>query len=134
MNLLRAGRDWRRFFQGCYKAGVSRLWASSYQFRDELQKRGEWHAPEEIGDVLLSLAREKLPDSPAAQWDAEWISRLSREALEHLAEHYAEATKYERARLNHEAQDEFHEQMNEAGIENARLRSGVLWWVRREWG
>jgi hypothetical protein len=47
VNLLRAEREWRRFFQGCCKAGLSRLWASSYQFRDEIQKRGEWHTAEE---------------------------------------------------------------------------------------
>lgn len=112
VNLLKAERDRRRFFLGCCKAGVSRLWAVSHQFRDELQTRGEWHTVEEKGDVLLSLAREKLPESPAARWDAEWASRLAREALERLAEHYARLGEGECARLNLEAQDEFHEQMN----------------------
>ena len=84
--LLRAECEWRKFFRVSCEAGVSRLWTSSYQFRDELQRRGEWYAPGDIGDVLLTLAREKLPESPATRWDAAWASRLCQETLERLAE------------------------------------------------
>jgi hypothetical protein len=65
VELFRKEREWRQFFRARCEEGVSLLWASSYQYRDELQKRGEWYECEEIGDVLLSLAREKLPESAA---------------------------------------------------------------------
>jgi hypothetical protein len=133
VKLLREEREWRRFFGMCCKDGVSRLWSSSYQFRDELQTRGEWCEPEEIGDVLLSLARKKLPESPAARWDAEWASRLSREALERLAGHYASLiTEDECVRLSLEAQDDWHDRMNVAGEENdpTAFREALAGWER----
>jgi hypothetical protein len=133
VNLLRAEREWRVFFRRSCEAGVSRLWASSYrQFRDELQTRGEWHTPEEIGDVLLTLAREKLPESPAARWDAEWASRLCREVLERLAEHYSGLTEGECDRLDLKPQDEWQDRMNAAGEENdpAAFRRALAGWER----
>ena len=132
VDLLRPERELRRFFQTCCKTSVSRLWASSYQFRHELQRREEWLSPDEIGDVLLALAHEKLPGSPAARWDAQWASRLSRASLERVTEHYAGLTEDERARLNLEAQDGFYEQMNLAGEENdpAAFRLTLAGWER----
>jgi hypothetical protein len=132
VELLRAEREWRKVFRVSCEAGVSHLWASSYQFRDELQTRGERYTPEEIGDVLLALAREKLPNSPAARWDAEWASRLCRESLARLGEHYSGLTEDERERLNLDAQGEFHDRMNFAGEENdlATFREALAGWER----
>ena len=132
VDLLRTEREWRRFFVTSSKSSVSRLWSGRYQLRDELQKRGEWNDPEEIGDVLLSLAREKLPGSPGAQWDAEWGSRLCRDALARLGERYAELSELERDRLDLEEQDEFHDRMNLAGKENdpAAFRLALAGWER----
>lgn len=108
------------------------MWSSSYQFREKLQRCGEWHSPEEIGDVLLALAREKLPESPGACWDSQWASRLSRESLERLAGHYAALGEDERSRLNLEAQDAHEEAINRAGEENdpAAFRLALAEWER----
>lgn len=132
VNLLRAEREWRRFFRARCEEGVSQLWASSYEFRSELQKRGDWHEREDIGDTLLVLAREKLPESPAARWDARWASRLCREALERLTERYAELSEDARDRLDLEPQDEYHDRMNLAGEDHdpAAFRRALANWER----
>ncbi len=82
--------------------------------------------------LTLEQLREKLPESPAARWDARWSSRLAREALERLAEHYSGLTGDERARLNLEVQDEYHDRMNLAGEENdpAAYRRALAGWER----
>jgi hypothetical protein len=118
VTLLKAEHDWRKFFRVSCEAGVSRLWASSYQFRDELQTRGEVHTPEEIGDVLLALAREKLLDSPAARWNAQWVSRLCRESLERLSEHYGKLSEEEREGLDLSGQEPHEDAVIAAGEEN----------------
>jgi hypothetical protein len=132
VGLLRAEREWRKFFKTRCEEGVSRLWASSYEFRAELQKRGEWHEREEIGDVLLALAREKLPDSPAAQWDAEWASKLCKDALARLGEYYACLGEDERDRLDLSGQEDHEDAMIKAGHDNdpAAFRVALKEWER----
>ena len=118
--LFRGEREWRVFFRKACEELPERLRSQAKQLRDELQARGDVFEIEEVEEVLLALAREKLPDSPAARWDAAWASKLCRESLERLAGHYASLAQDERARLNPAAQDEFHERMNVAGDENDR--------------
>lgn len=115
VSLLKAEREYRRVFRVSCESGPSWLWAAAFQFRDELQTRGEWLSHEEIAGVLFTLAREKLPESPGAHWDAHWASGLCREALVRLSEAYSALSEHERERLDLSGQDEWHEKMNRAG-------------------
>lgn len=132
VELFRGDREWRMFFRNCCEDSPERLRSQTRQLRDELEMRGEQFKVEEIEDVLLALAREKLPDSSAAQWDAEHASRLCKGALARLGEYYAGLCEDERERLNVEAQDEWHDRMNEAGEENepAAFRLALAGWER----
>ena len=60
---------------------------------------------------LLGLARDLLPDTPAAQWDAQWANELCKDALAHLAKRYAEFSDAEKEALDLSAQDEWDERM-----------------------
>jgi hypothetical protein len=71
--LLKESREWRRFFRSLCDESFLALRSQSWQFRDELAQRGH-NFPKgsaELEDALFGLARELLPDSPAAQWDEE---------------------------------------------------------------
>ena len=92
--------EWRGFFRSCCETSAFRLRAQSWQFRDELNDRGHKLQAEEVEDALLSLARELLTDSPAAQWDAEWAHELCKDALARLAERYAELSTAEKEAVN----------------------------------
>ena len=82
-------REWRRFFRSCCEMSTCRLMAQAWQFGDELKERGYPCSSEEVEDALLGLARDLLPESVAAGWDAEWAHDLCKHALSRLAEHYA---------------------------------------------
>ena len=73
---------------------------------------------EEVEDSLLGLARELLPDTPAAQWDAEWAHELCKDALARLAKRYAELSTAEKEVLDLSAQEVWDERMHEAGLAN----------------
>jgi hypothetical protein len=128
--LFRGEREWRVFFRKACEESPERLRSQAKQLRNELHARGDVFKIEEVEDVLLALAREKLPDSLAGRWNAEWASRLCREALARLGEHYAELTEDERERLNLDVQDEYHDRMNVAGDENdpAAFREALAGW------
>lgn len=132
VELFRGEREWRVFFRKACEESPECLRSQAKQLRDELHARGDVFKIEEVEDVLLALAREKLPESPAARWDAEWASRCSREALERFAGHYASLTEDECARLNLEAQDDWHDRMNVAGEENdpTAFREALAGWER----
>lgn len=55
-----------------------------------------YYLVEEVEDALLGLARELLPESAAAQWDAEWAHDLCKDAHSRLAKHYAVLSTEER--------------------------------------
>lgn len=132
VDLFRSELEWRRSFGKSCQTGAERLRGFGLQVRDELAERGRRFKLEEVEDVLLALAREKLPESHAALWDAEWASGLCREALQRLAEHYEGLTQDERVQLDLEAQDEHHDRMNVAGEENApaAFREALAGWER----
>ena len=88
--LLRDTLEWRAFFDSCCESGHLRLRTQGWQFRDELRDRGHEHNLENIEDALWDLARDLLPESPAAKWDVEWAGELASRALRYLAEHYVE--------------------------------------------
>src|ERR671915_72109 len=82
--------EWRAFFRSCCETSALRLRSQVWQFRNELKDRGNHFLVDEVEDSLFGLARELLPDTPAAQWDAEWGHELCKNALAHLAKHYAD--------------------------------------------
>jgi hypothetical protein len=73
-----------------------------------------------------------LPDTPAAQWDAEWAHNLCKDALAHLAKRYAEFSTAEKEVLDLSMQDEWDERMHAAGFANdpAAFRVALEGWTR----
>ena len=90
LELLKDSSEWRAFFRSCCEISAFRLRAQAWQFRDELNDRGNQLQTDEVEDSLLGLATELLPDTPAAQWDAEWAHSICKDALAHLSKRYAE--------------------------------------------
>ena len=75
-------------FKVSYEWSAPRLRSQAWQLRDELKGRGKRFETYEVEVALPGLARELLPDSPAAQWDAEWAHELCKDALTRLAKAY----------------------------------------------
>jgi hypothetical protein len=71
-----------------------------------------------VEDALLGLARELLPDSPAAQWDAEWANDLCKDALARLAKRYAELSTADKEAVDLSGQGVWDERMHDAGLAN----------------
>jgi hypothetical protein len=67
VELFKAEAEWRRLFGRACRDTPARLRGIAPQVRAELAERGQRYSTEEVEDVLLTFAREKLPDSPAAQ-------------------------------------------------------------------
>src|ERR687897_3248813 len=130
LELFRKSSEWRAFFRSCCETSVFRLRTQTWQFRNELKDRGNAFQAEELEGSLLGLARELLPHTPAAQWDAEWAHELCKDALAHLAERYAEFSAAEREVLDFSAQDVWDERMQAAGLANdpASFRAAVNGW------
>ena len=70
LELFKDSSIWRIFFRSCCETSLSRLRSQAWQFREELEDLGNQFQTEEVEDALLGLARELLPHTPAAQWDA----------------------------------------------------------------
>ncbi len=81
LELFKESSGWRSFFRSCCETSALRLRSQAWQFRDELAAQGHKLQAEEVEDSLLGLARELLPDTPAAQWDAGWAHNLCKDAL-----------------------------------------------------
>src|SRR5918998_938443 len=90
LELFKDSSVWRIFFRLCCETSAFRLRSQAWQFCEELNDRGHKLRVDEVEDSLLGLARELLPDSPAAHWDAEWAHELCNDALARLAQRYAE--------------------------------------------
>jgi hypothetical protein len=132
LKLLKESSRWRAFFRSCCETSPSRLRSQASQFRDELEERGHGFLTEEMEDSLLGLARELLPDTPAAQWDAEWAHDLCRDALAHLARTYAGLSAEEKDTVDLSAQEVWDERMHEAGLANdpVAFRAALEGWTR----
>jgi hypothetical protein len=132
LELFRESREWRAFFCSCCEMSASRLRSQTWQFRDEVKDRGHKLQAEEVEDALLGLARELLPDTPAAQWDAEWAHELCKDALARLAKAYAGLSADERDALGFSNQDVWDERMYAAGQDNdpAAFRAALRCWER----
>ena len=130
LELFKDSSEWRCFFRSCCETSAFRLLSQAPQFRDELEERGHGLLTEEVEDALLGLVKELLPDTPAAQWDAEWAHELCKGALARLAERYAELSATEKEAVNFWAQDVWDERMHAAGLVNdpAAFRAAVKGW------
>jgi hypothetical protein len=132
LELFRKSSEWRAFFRSCCETSVFRLRTQTWQFRNELKDRGNVFQAEELEGSLLGLARELLPHTPAAQWDAEWAHYLCKDALALLAKRYAELSAQEKDTVDLSAQDEWDERMHEAGLANdpVAFRAALKSWER----
>jgi hypothetical protein len=130
LELFKKSSGWRDFFRSCCEISALRLRSQVWQFRDELRDRGNQFQADEVEDALLSLARELLPDTPAAQWDAEWAHELCKGVLTRLAKSYAELSATEKEAVNLSAQYLWDERMHAAGLANdpAAFRVALKGW------
>jgi hypothetical protein len=132
LELFKESSEWRSFFRSCCETSAFRLHAQSWQFRDELRDRGNQSQGDEVEDALLGLAREVLPDSAAAQWDAEWAHELCKGALARLSERYTELSTAEKEAVDLSGQGVWDERMDAAGLANdpAAFRLAIKDWER----
>jgi hypothetical protein len=132
LELFRKSSEWRAFFRSCCETSVFRLRTQTWQFRNELKDRGNAFQAEELEGSLLGLARDLLPDTPAAQWDEEWAHDLCKDVLALLAKRYAELSAQEKDTVDLSAQDEWDERMHEAGLANdpVAFRAALKSWER----
>jgi hypothetical protein len=130
LELFKESSGWRDFFRSCCEISAFRLHAQAWQFRDELKDRGNRFQADEVEYALLGLARELLPDTPAAQWDAEWAHELCKGVLTRLAKSYAELSATEKEAVNLSAQYLWDERMHAAGLANdpAAFRVALKGW------
>jgi hypothetical protein len=130
LELFKKSSEWRSFFRSTCETSAFRLRSQAWQFCDEVNGRGHKLQADEVEDSLLGLARELLPDTPAAQWDVEWAHELCKGALARLAQRYAELSATEKEAVNLWAQDVWDERMHAAGLVNdpAAFRAAVKGW------
>jgi hypothetical protein len=132
LELFKNAQEWRTFFRSCCETSTFRLRAQAWQFRDELKDRGNQTQADEVEDALLGLARELLPDTPAAQWDDEWAHNLCKGALAQLAKRYAKLPTAEKEAVDLFGQDVWDERMHAAGLANdpTAFRAALKGWTR----
>jgi hypothetical protein len=132
LELFKDSSEWRSFFRSCCETSAFRMRSQAWQFCEELEDLGNQCQTEDVEYALLGLARELLPDTPAAQWDAEWAHHLCKDALALLAKRYAELSAQEKDTVDLSAQDEWDERMHEAGLANdpVAFRAALKSWER----
>jgi hypothetical protein len=132
LELFKDSSVWRAYFRSCCETSAFRQRSQAWQFRVELEDLGNQFQTEEVEDSLLGLARELLPDTPAAQWDADWAHELCKDALARFAKRYAEISTVEKEVLELSVQDEWDEQMHDAGLANDPVvfRAALDGWTR----
>ena len=118
LELFKDSSEWRAFFRSCCETSAFRLRSQAWQFREELKDRGNQIQTDEVEDSLLGLARELLPDTPAAQWDSQWAHDLCKDALALLAKRYAEFSDADTEVRDLSAQEVWDERMHAAGLAN----------------
>jgi hypothetical protein len=128
--LFKESSEWRAFFRSCCETSPFRLRSQAWQFREELKERGHGFLIKEVEDALLGLARELLPDTPAAQWDAEWAHELCKDVLAHLAKRYAELSTADKEAVDLSGQGVWDERMHAAGLANdpTAFRAALKGW------
>jgi hypothetical protein len=132
LELFKESSGWRTFFRSCCESSALRLRSQAWQFREELKERGHGFLTEEVEDALLGLARELLPDTPAAKWDTEWAHDLCKDALVRLAKRYAELSTADKEAVDLSGQGVWDERMHGAGLANdpVAFRVALDGWTR----
>jgi len=132
LELFKDSSGWRSLFRSCCETSAFRLRSQAWQFHEELADRGHKLQAEEVEDSLLGLARDPLPNTPAAQWDAEWAHDLCRDALARLARTYAGLSDEEKDTVDLSAQEEWDERMHGAGLakDPVAFRVALDGWTR----
>src|SRR5918998_5205601 len=132
LELFKESSEWRSFFRSCCETSAFRLRSQVWQFREELKEWGHGFLTEEVEDALLGLARELLPDTPAAQWDAEWAHELCKDALARLAKRFSELSTADKEAVDLSGQGVWDERMHAAGLANDPLafRVALDGWMR----
>jgi hypothetical protein len=132
LELFKESSEWRAFFRSCCETSAFRLRSQAWQFCHELQDRGHNLKAEEVKGSLLGLARELLPNTPAAHWDAEWAHELCKYALARLSEHYTELSTAEKEAVDLSCQDVWDERMHAACLANdpVAFRVALRGWTR----
>ena len=132
LKLFKESNGWRTFFRSCCEMSTLRLRSQIWQFQDELRDRGYDLLTDAVEDALLGLARELLPETPAARWDSQWAHELCKGALARLAERYAWLSAEEKDALDLSAQDVWDEWMRSASLENdpVAFRMALKGWER----
>ena len=132
LELFKNSQEWRTFFRSCCEVSAFRLRSQASQFRDELRDRGHELLTDAVEDALLGLARELLPETPAARWDSQWAHELCKGALARLAARYYELSATEKEAVNLSAQEAWDERMRTAGLANdpAAFRVALEGWER----
>jgi hypothetical protein len=132
LELFKDSTVWRAFFRSCCETSAFRLRSQVWQFCNELKDQGNAFQADEVEDSLLGLARELLPNTPAAQWDTEWAHDLCKDALAHLAKRYAELSTAEKEAVDLSGQDAWDERMYAAGLANdpVAFRVALKGWTR----
>jgi|SRR5918992_791399 hypothetical protein len=132
LELFKESSEWRAFFRLCCETSAFRLRSQAQQFRDELEERSHGFLTEELEDSLLRSARELLPNTPAAQWDEEWVHDLCKEALAHLARAHAGLSAEEKEAVDLSVQNVWDERMHAAGLANdpVAFRVALEGWIR----
>jgi hypothetical protein len=132
LELFKDFSGWRAFFRLCCETSALRLRSQAWQFRDELKELGHGFLTEEVEDSLLGLARELLPDTPAAHWDEEWAHNLCKDTLAHLARAFAGLSAEEKDTVDLSVQDVWDERMHDAGLANdpVAFRVALEGWTR----
>jgi hypothetical protein len=132
LELFKDSSEWRAYFRSCCEMSALRLRSQAWQFCEELENLGNQFQTEEVEDSLLGLARELLPDTPAAQWDAERAHDLCKDILAHLARAYAGLSREEKDTVDLSAQEVWDERMDAAGLANdpVAFRAALEGWTR----
>jgi hypothetical protein len=132
LSLFKDSSEWRAFFRSCCETSALRLRSQAWQFCDALTDRGHKLQADEVEDALLGLARELLPDTPAARWVAEWAHELCKAALTRLAKSYAELSTADKEAVDLSGQSVWDERMYAAGLANDPIafRAALEGWTR----
>ena len=132
LELFKESGEWRAFFRSCCEMSALRLRSQAWQFRDEEKVRGNQFQADEVEDSLLGLARKLLPETPAAQWDAEWAHDLCKGALARLDKRYTQFSMADKDVLDLSMQGLWDERMDAAASANdpAAFRKALEGWER----
>ena len=132
LELFKESGGWRIFFRSCCETSAFRLRSQAWQFRDELKDRGHELQADGVEVVLLEVARDFLPDTPAVRWDTEWARRLCEATLARLNKCHDDLLEKDELVVDTSPEAEWIARMNAAAKANdpAAFRAAVKGWER----